>query len=352
MKKLALFFDKEYLPPGMPHTIMLYPFWGKNAEDPADPTSGRFDRYEAHGQEYLEYADLRDCEFSVLPFAWEHAGSEPAIRAAERLVDASRRAGKEVIVFYVHDSAEPVPLDGSIVFRTSLYASRRQPNEYAMPAWSEDIVDRYLGGQIPVRPKSDVPVVGFCGYSDPLAASLRPRLRKMLGRQIWPSGLEIRRQALRHLSKSPSVRTNFILRDRFIGGYAAEGLAEGKRRVRDEFVENILASDYILCVRGAGNFSYRLYETLCCGRVSIFVDTDCVIPFESNIDWKNYCVWIDDKDLGSIAEKVAEFHDRLSEDDWVKLQNRCRTLWTEMLSPQGFFSNINLCLRERIEFAS
>ncbi len=33
-----------------------------------------------------------------------------------------------------------------------------------MPAWSEDLVEKYLDGQLPLRDKQGNPVVGFCGY--------------------------------------------------------------------------------------------------------------------------------------------------------------------------------------------
>jgi hypothetical protein len=33
---------------------MLYPFWGQNPEDPADPNSGRFDRYSETGATLFE----------------------------------------------------------------------------------------------------------------------------------------------------------------------------------------------------------------------------------------------------------------------------------------------------------
>ncbi len=77
--------------------------------------------------------------------------------------------------------------------------------------------------------------------------------------------------------------------------------------VRQEYVHSMMESDYILCARGAGNFSRRLYEALSCGRIPVFVDTDCVLPYQSEINWKEYFV------CGlRVGEKVAEFHGLLS----------------------------------------
>jgi len=101
-------------------------------------------------------------------------------------------------------------------------------------------------------------------------------------------------------------------------------------------VQNIVASDYVLCVRGSGNFSYRLYETLSCGRIPVFVDTDCVLPLEDEIDWRALCVWVDAGRVDTIADSVRSFHERLSPEAFVELQRRARATWQELLSPLGF----------------
>jgi len=75
------------------------------------------------------------------------------------------------------------------------------------------------------------------------------------------------------------------------------------KQMRLEFLQNMIGSDYVFCCRGAGNFSYRLYEALCCGRIPVFIDTDCVLPYDFMIDWKKYFVWVDQSELPLIAEK-------------------------------------------------
>ncbi len=95
----------------------------------------------------------------------------------------------------------------------------------------------------------------------------------------------------------------------------------------------MLESDYIVCVRGSGNYSIRLYETLCCGRIPVFVNTDCVLPYEFKLKWKDYCVWIEESEISSISEKIIEFHDQLSSKDFVDLQYECRRIWKQWLSP-------------------
>src|SRR5262249_13879124 len=154
------------------------------------------------------------------------------------------------------DSDEQVGLEGAVVFRTSIYRSRRRPGEFAQPAWSEDFVERYAGGALPVRKKAAKPTVGFCG--------LVPGGTRFLRLRRASEELPLRRRALLRLRRTKGVRTELRLRTEFVGGAVRDGTTDAQRmqRVRREYVENMLQSDYVLCVRGAGNFSYRLYETL------------------------------------------------------------------------------------------
>jgi len=158
-------------------------------------------------------------------------------------------------------------------------------------------------------------------------------------------GRALRTEALRILSQSRAVDTNFIIRDRFwAGAVSADGRADPDklRQARREYLQNMTDTDYTLCTRGAGNASFRLYETLCCGRIPLFIDTDAVVPYDFSVDWKRYCVWVDQSEIPYIAEKVLEFHNKLSPQDFIDLQHECRKLWEEWLSPEGFFAHFHL----------
>ena len=326
---LALYSDRAYVPRDEPHVIMLYPFWGKNPEDPADPNTGRFDRYAAEGARFFSFSSLEEAALAVYPRDLSRAG---ALRDLPRFVDAAREAATPTVAFFSSDSAEPVAA-GATVFRTSLYRSRRQPDEFALPAWSEDFVERYLDGVVPLRRKSGCPVVGFCGLA-PTRSFPPPRLRASR-----PAA--IRGRVLDALGRDPEIETNFVVRDRFLAGALARGRVDAAtmQRVRREYVDNMVASDYVVCVRGAGNFSYRLYETLSCGRIPVFVDTDCVLPYEFLVDWRDYMVWIDERDVARAGEHVREFHERLSESEFRELQQAVRRLWEAYLAPEGFFGH-------------
>lgn len=339
---LRIHSDRQYLAPNTPHTIMLYPFWGANPVE-LESNPDAYETYTQRGTEFLEMVSLPEADVIVAPAAWEkNAATQENIR---RLA-AVAQPDKPLVVFFWHDSDEPLHLPHSLIFRTSFYKSRQQPYEYAMPAWSEDYICQHRGGVINVRPKTLLPVVGFCGYAlmpwdealhtaKDVAKLVRHGWRETLRARRLRTYHAFRGHLIRTLSASSKVRTNFVVHRQFYGT-----LPHHKRvQQRLQFFENIVNSDYVLCVRGAGNFSYRLYETLSCGRIPVLVDTDCVLPYDFFLNWKEFCVWVDRSQVGKIDQIIADFHQQLSETEFCDLQGRCRQVWEDYLSPLGFFRN-------------
>jgi hypothetical protein len=374
---------------------MLYPFWGLSEiaeaagwSGPGDSPSGsrqRFERYREVGTSLFELTTLEESDVAVLPFDWEFTTWSAATRdLALAFVTRAQEADKPVVIFYESDVLMEVPVENSLLFGASMYRSRRTPRDFALPGWTEDLVTKYRGGKLDVRRKRPRPTVGFCGYAPPLGMPLgkgkiKESVRWILNRtgtiryvQAVP-GSYARVQALRLLQRSPHVDTTFVVRpyqevffdhvpttrrwrqmgrvrpDRpsspqLLGpgglpSTAQEMWPEDVSRSQLEFLQNLLESDYVLCARGYGNFSHRLYEALACGRIPLFIDTDCVLPFDFAIDWKRFCVWVDQTDLRSVADRVAEFHASISGEEFEELQVACRRLWEEWLSPEAFFAN-------------
>jgi Exostosin family len=368
---VKIFSDRAFLPEGVPHVPMLYPFWGISEAGESEENRDRLDRYRDVGASIFKLTELEEAEIAVLPFDWEfttwtQASFYPAShRLAMAFVARAREAGVPVVVFYESDVLGEVPVEGALVFGTSLYRSRRKPREFALPGWTEDVLSKFAGGRVTVRRKVPTPTVGFCGYAPPLKmpwgkAKLKELARWTLERtgairflNVVP-GSYPRVRAIRSLDRSPRVETNFLIRpyvirpnrSALISRYSANSLPstseqlrpEAASRSKREFFQNMVDSDYVLCSRGFGNYSYRLYESLACGRIPLFLDTDCVLPYDFAIDWKRYCLWVDRSEFGSIPDRVAEFHDALSPGQFEELQLECRRLWEEWLAPEAFFA--------------
>lgn len=229
-------------------------------------------------------------------------------------------------------------------FRLGGFRSQLSENYRGLPVVNSDRVRiHYNSSEIEVRTKGEKPVVGFCGYAH---ASLKNQMR-WSSRFLYEntkrflqnprrkdyeplfSAPNERAYLMRRLEQSERVTTHFIYRKEYRAGATTEA---SRKKTTAEYYENIIQSDYVLCVRGAGNFSIRLYETLMMGRIPIFVDTDCLLPFPEHIDWKKYMIWVPWKNRKNIADIVADFHAKLTDEEFKTLQKQCRKLWKEQLS--------------------
>jgi Exostosin family len=354
---MKLYSDLSLFSNNLAHIPLLYPFFGVCSGQEVCLEEGTFDEYIKHSM--FQIVDIESADYTVLPIDWNLIKeSDDLIQAASLFIRNSESHNKKTIIFHWSDFSNLDILDftNCIVFATSLRKSQKKScQEYGLPFWSEDILFKYYQGEMIPRIWNKTPTIGFCGYAR--SKTWKGKIRKFLINESGKLGInvsqmpatswhEIRYEVLSLLQTNKNVETNFLIRNSFWGGAVntvdkVEWDQEMRRKVRFEYINNIIHSDYSLCIRGTGNFSHRLYETLCCGRIPVFVNTDCVLPYEFAIEWKKYCVWVEEDEIPKIAEKVAAFHEQISPQDFIDLQYECRKLWKEWLSPEGFFNNFD-----------
>jgi hypothetical protein len=295
------------------------------------PEYSKFDELNEKVAQSFEAVGLDQAEVVVYP---HRAVSGPEI---VEVANEARRRNLGCVFFSWGDVDEPVSVPYGTVYRHSLFADQRLENEQAMPAEISDPQSE-MGFKIYPREKSDAPSVGFCGFvSNPV---MRTTYR-LMGRHRKAKGLIIRARALRALKRVRGLQTKFISRQSFWAGargrFHRSAAAEYKPRAA--FWDNVMNNDYTLCVRGAGNYSYRFYEVLAAGRIPLFINTGCVLPFEDEIDWKRHCVWVEEDQIDSAGEILMDFHSRLSPRQFRARQLANRTLWESKLSPLAFYQN-------------
>ncbi|MCC7450186.1 MAG: exostosin family protein [Anaerolineae bacterium] len=287
----------------------------------------------------------------LLPMLWNYYLDHNRVEQARQLARMAQNAGKEIIVWSEGDYGVHVPIENAVVFQYTINRARRACREYALAPAFDDNVALYLSGEPCYRPKTERPVVGFCGQ----AASSPVKQAAWRLHNLWRWGLyrlnlhqyepppvqppvRLRSKVLDMLSRSSLVLTNFVIRDRYRGGAAsAQDQSDPFNPIKKAFIDNLNTSDYIVCIRGTGNWSKRFYETLNWGRIPVFIDTDCVLPYDFAVDWKQYCVWVEPHEIPFAAEKVADFHAALSPAAFLDLQQACRNLWLDRLSIDGFY---------------
>lgn len=337
--------------------VPLLQFAAEGHDTGETPWERRFEPLVRAGAEHFELTDLDRADLVVIPTDWYWVrgsswASRPDRGLARRLRtlhELARDAGTPTAVFFTGDrSCDRVGLPGAHVFREGAFRSRLTPFDHPMPAFAEDLLAAYCGGHIVEREREDRPVVGFCGLASsrsPFDRAVRLVLYRLVvaarERRIDPSpylGELMRHDALEQLERSDRVATNFVLRDSSV--FFRDASAAELTDVRQEYVDNLISSDYVLCIRGSGNYSFRLYETLSMGRIPVIVDTDLALPLPEEIPWREVCVWVPKQERHHIGELIAERHDRLSDEEFVAAQHRARRVWVEHLSPVGYFSRL------------
>jgi hypothetical protein len=364
-ERLRLFTDFSHKPLlEAPPSIVVLPLWQLLCEDQRrfkDKSEFRdTDRFRdllLNAEEYFDYVRRpAEANFAVLPSDWKHYKCNDLVQRAIQFIVAMRGAGLKTVVQYHSDDEEPIPeVSGSasslaehtIVCRTSLFRSNRRHNEYVMPGFVGDPLSVYGGGKLAVRTKNAIPRIGFCGKAITGSASSAVLNSNLQSLDVHFSTTEpqtrsaqvyaLRYALLSRLSQDKRLDTSFIVRGDYCGGIDCEHDTLGLSRVREEYYQNLIGSDYTLCIRGEGNYSFRFFETLAMGRIPILIDTDSPLPFTLEIDWGAHALIVKPEDLNDIADVVLRFHGHLSNQAFQNMQKANRALFLSLLTPQAFF---------------
>ena len=292
-----------------------------------------------------------DADWVALPMYWSYYlwNDKANMPEAFEIADEADKYAKPLIIWFKGDLVPVIPFKNSILFLPGIVRTKMMPGYRACPVFVEDPEPIYGREEIRFRKKTEKPLVGFCGFGSMSMTKLGwsiayglylnavKRIRKSNYDEIpIVPATRIRNRAMKYLERHSGIDTCFTVRSSYTSKHALHDANESSRI----FYGNIYGTDYTLCVRGFGNWSYRFYETLACGRIPVFVDTDCVLPLESRIDWRRYCVWVDSSELHLIGEKVLDFHSALSQADFIELQSECRKLWRDHLTIHGCMDNI------------
>ena len=93
----------------------------------------------------------------------------------------------------------------------------------------------------------------------------------------------------------------------------------------------------VLCCRGAGNFSYRLYEVLSCGRIPVIIDTDILLPCDNVIDWNKFIITTPE----NINYDIESWWNNITEEQYKEVQLYSRFIYENYLNPAGFAKYIS-----------
>ena len=305
--------------------------------------------------------NIEDSDICLLPMAWNYYLKTNQTNKAEELIKKAQTGSKKILVSVMGDYFISLPnYDHIISMYCSTYYSKSTDQTFPLPVIIQDPLSFLELSAINFRNYNEEPSIGFCGHSDPNIVISSIKMAKLAWQNIrfnldfsqyYPGPIipptYLRKKLLDIMDKTDKVRTEFIRRDRYQGGKSK--VKNSFQRVRKEFYKNIENTDYTLCIRGTGNFSARFYETLALGRIPIFINTDCILPFNDVIDWKKHVVWIEQIEMSDIVTKILDFHIGLTQDAFISLQIKNRKIWEEYFSFSGFINNLTSYLIKKID---
>ncbi len=341
MSQLKIYTDNAILSESNIHTYMLFPKLGNYLKNASDPDSNRFDEFCSQADHYFIFVEKpEESDFFLLPFGFSF---DPVYqKTMHAFLEKAKTYDKKTLLFYNSDDDTDIDIENTILFRTSYYKSKQKQNTKALPGWSVDFVNYFENKTFATIPYQISPSVSYCGYIDYEKQSLKALIKSIIKKEPFSYELmakKIRGKACRTIKANSSISSNFIIRN----GFWAAGI-DDKNKAREEYAANLISSLYAIATRGGGNFSYRLFEILSCGRIPVFINTDSILPFDSIINWKEHLVWVEEHELHKIDQIVLNFHKSKIPEELIKIQESNRKLYTEYISPNGFFKNLHLIL--------
>lgn len=253
---------------------------------------------------FLNETDLENCDL-VLSCKFEH-GCNNKDYYVQSVLDNYANINKPVILILVSDSEGVYNIpDNCKLYRTSLIKSKKQKNEEAMPhlMYIGDCIFNFF------QPAEilDKPTLSFCGFAT-----------------------DYRSNILNFFENDNRFITNFIKHNSFWAGVSPDN-----REVRENYVNNMLSSIFVISPRGAGNFSIRFFESLKAGRIPVVLNSDNEFPFENEISYDEFI--IRGNCLHELAYKIL-FWFRTK--NLFEIQKKCREIYYKYFISQNFFSKI------------
>jgi len=235
------------------------------------------------------------------------------------------------------DFDKDINIPNSVVFRVAQYKSKLKENEIIMPAIIGDV---WAENKMEPRVKAERPVVGFCGWGEigGLKQKIKFLIKNIVKTGQFKQGIYFRKKALDIIRKSKVINKSLLVRT-FYSGHK-NTISISPEKAREDFLDNLNGGDLALSIKGDGNYSVRFYEILSAGRVPIFVDTGCVLPLEDKLNYGEFMLRIDYKDIDRLDKIIYDFWLKISPDKFLKMQFKARKAFSDFLNINSFFKVI------------
>lgn len=125
--------------------------------------------------------------------------------------------------------------------------------------------------------------------------------------------------------------------DTFIENTSSWSNWDSSSSVRTErtkhYAEILARSKFVLCPRGVGTTTYRLFETMQMGRVPIIIADEWVQP--KGPEWSLFSIQVPENKIAQIPDLLREYHERYED-----MGKKAREAWEEWFSPNVQFHRL------------
>lgn len=104
----------------------------------------------------------------------------------------------------------------------------------------------------------------------------------------------------------------------------------------DFFVNLAINSKFLLCPRGYGLNSFRLYEAMQLGCIPVIITDEFYLPWSDELDWKEFSVLIHSDQISNIENILLSY----SDDQIKDMKNKIKTIYGEYFTLDGMYDNI------------
>jgi hypothetical protein len=303
-------------------------------------------------------------DFILFPFNWRNSDSTKCTRLDHNWAKPSRRDRPPILI---HGSTADIlkqnqvllPIKNYIYLNQALVKGREPSFALAPPFFIPDLVS-LIGQEWEPITDLKMPSVGFCGVAGPLKTKfsttkvfdyvrllitycsfINVNPERLLRTINNNSKHAYRVRLMNNLGHSDLIRTSFILRSQ--GGLVDNSYYRkaDKSAYVGEYINNIYSSLYTICCRGTENYSVRLYETLCLGRIPIIVDTDIRLPFDGDIEYSSNCVYISPMEIAKASSILKDWHYSRTPSKLEEIQKANRQIWLSYLSHEAYYPRLS-----------
>ena len=298
----------------------------------------------------LEYSEkIEECDYIIYPRAFRVED----LSLIKKYIKIAGEHKKDVIIFSIDDYDIPYNFKNSIVFRTSF--SKWHKREYPMPSFPEDLYQN-INIKTPTIDVKNISI-SYCWYtwydSKSMAifyylSLIRNYIFKsnfikkiFFNLHMWKwyflcvyAGLwRVYRKKMHDTClKIKKYKYNYIIRHNNLDPHC-------KDKAKKEYIDNIINNDFSLVIRGTGNYSFRFYEIMSLWKIPIFIDTNCRLPFDDEINYKDLFIWVPFEDISNI-EKYIDIYISKNKDRFPDISREIRKIYEDKLKLTSFYTTI------------